>query len=88
MPAFALFSVVAVTEHSVWASRFAQFSSSALHAALLQGSAPAWFFLILEVLLLTGYAWLFLESANQIVTSLEPAQPPVLASPELQAQSR
>jgi hypothetical protein len=88
MPAFALFSVVAVTEHSVWASWFSQFSSGALHAALLQRNAPAWFFFILELLLLAGYAWLFLESANQIVTSLETARPPVPVSPELQAQSR
>ena len=85
---FALFSVVAVTEHSVWANCFAQFSASALHTSLRQGNAAAWFFFILELLLLAGYAWLLLESVSQIVASLEPAKPPVLISPELQAQSR
>jgi hypothetical protein len=79
--AFALFSVVAVTEHSVWANRFAQFSSGAFHAALLEGNARAWLFLILEVLLLAGYAWLFLESVHRIVGSLEPAQSPVFGQP-------
>jgi hypothetical protein len=88
IPAFALFSVVAVTEHSVWASCFAQFSAAALHASLRVGDTRAWLFFILELLLLAGYAWLLLASANQIVTARRPAQPPVLESPELQLHAR
>jgi hypothetical protein len=49
-----------------------------IHAALRQGSAPAWFFFILDVLLLAGYAWLLLESAMEIATLRKPTEPFVL----------
>jgi hypothetical protein len=75
---FALFGVVAVTEHSVWASGFAQFSASEFHAALQQGSAPAWLFFILELLLLAGYVWLLLASVRLVVRSRQLMAPPVL----------
>jgi hypothetical protein len=86
--AFALFSVVAVTEHSVWASWFSQFSARELHAALRQASAPAWFFFILEILLLAGYAWLLLEAVLQLVRTRQPVLPPVLDARQPRAQLR
>jgi len=78
---FALFGLVAVTEHSVWASRFAQFSASEFHAALQQGSAPAWLFFILEVLLLAGYAWLLRDSVRLVVRSRQRVAASVLDAP-------
>jgi hypothetical protein len=74
--AFALFSLVAVTEHSVWASWFAQISSAGLHVALRARDVPAVLFLILEVLLLAGYAWLLLDSLQQVIQA--PRLAPVL----------
>jgi hypothetical protein len=78
---FALFGVVAVTEHSVWASGFAQFSASEFHAALQQGSAPAWLFFILELLLLAGYACLLRGSVRLVLRSRQRVAPPVLDAP-------
>jgi hypothetical protein len=66
---FALFSLVAVTEHSVWASSLQQFSSAAFHSALGRHDPEALLFLVLELLLTGGYAWLLAESAYRIVAA-------------------
>jgi Glycosyltransferase family 87 len=83
--AFAFFSMVAVTEHSFWASMLGEFSSESFHTALLMHQTPAMGFLLLELLLIAGYVWLLYESIRQMVESprvsqLEPAQwsgPPI-----------
>jgi hypothetical protein len=67
--AFALFSVISVTEHSYWASSLAQFNSAKFHQALLAGEAGAVLMLVLEVLLIAGYLWLLWEAVFRIRTS-------------------
>jgi hypothetical protein len=79
--AFAVFSLVAVTEHSVWASSFAQISASALHAALRAHEGRALLFVVLELLLLGGYAWLLFESIFQMVRAPAAASLPIPADP-------
>ena len=46
--AFAVFSAVAVTEHSYWASSLAQFPSMEFHRALLAGEPGAMLLMALE----------------------------------------
>jgi hypothetical protein len=66
--AFAVFSVVSVTEHSYWASSLAQFTSAKFHQALLAGEAGAVLMLLLELLLIVGYLWLLWEAVSRIRT--------------------
>ena len=55
---FEVFSVVAVTEHSYWATILGSFGSAEMHRGLvLQQHAP-WIYLASQVLLLAGYGWL------------------------------
>jgi Glycosyltransferase family 87 len=72
---FALFSLVAVTEHSVWASSLQQFSSAAFHAALRAHSRQALLFLALEWLLLAGYAWLLVASVRHVMVATGQEEP-------------
>jgi Glycosyltransferase family 87 len=65
--AFVLFSLVALTESSIWTSSLDQISSADFHAALGAHDPRALLFLGLELLLNGGYAWLFVESLRQIV---------------------
>jgi hypothetical protein len=67
--AFAVFSVVSVTEHSYWASSFAQSPSREFHRALLVGEFGAVLMMLLEVLLIAGYLWLLWEAVRRIVSS-------------------
>ena len=69
--AFAGFSVVAVTEHSYWASSLAQFSSMEFHRALMAGESSAVLMMGLEVVLTAGYLWLLWEAGLRIRTSAE-----------------
>ena len=64
--AFAVFSVVSVTEHSYWASSLAQFTSTKFHRALLAGESGAVLMMSLEVLLIVGYLWLLWEAVVRI----------------------
>jgi len=72
--AFACFTVIAVTEHSVWASELALFSSLSFHQALVAHHPSALLFLVLEALLLIGYAWLLFEAVRQIFAAPRLAQ--------------
>jgi hypothetical protein len=63
---FALFNVVAVTSHSIWATVFRQFLAGPLHEALGRGEPMAWFFWATQILLVAGYAWLLVESLQAI----------------------
>ena len=65
---FALFNLVAVTTHSIWATVFSQFLAEPFHHALAQGQRMAVVFLITQILLVTGYAWLLIESIDMMLT--------------------
>ncbi len=65
---FAVFNVVAVTTHSIWATVFSQFLAGPLHQALMQRQSMAWVFLITQILLVAGYAWLLIESIDMMLT--------------------
>ncbi|GAC1359414.1 MAG: hypothetical protein NVSMB3_06930 [Acidobacteriaceae bacterium] len=56
--AFSLFGIVAVVEHSYWATLLGEASAPELHQALLRSEPQSLFFLLLELLLLAGYGWL------------------------------
>jgi hypothetical protein len=72
--AFAVFSVVSVTEHSYWASSLAQFTSAKFHQALLAGESGAIQMLLLELLLIAGYLWLLWEAVGRIWASAGPRE--------------
>lgn len=63
---FALFSLIAVAEHSYWASMFAQFSSAEFHRALLGHRPDAWLLLGVELLLIGGYALLLWAAMRRV----------------------
>jgi hypothetical protein len=65
--AFAGFSVVAVAEHSYWASLLSQFSSIQFHQALLARRPDAFILLGMELLLVAGYLWLLRESVRRLL---------------------
>lgn len=66
---FALFNVVAVTTHSIWATIFSQFLAEPFHHALAQRQPMAFIFLITQILLVAGYAWLLVESIDAMLSS-------------------
>jgi hypothetical protein len=79
---FATFSLVAVTEHSYWASLVGQSSSAGFHRALLSHQTNAMLLLAMELLLIGGYLWLLYESMGRVLSApcdepspLEAAQP-------------
>ncbi|HWZ50907.1 MAG TPA: glycosyltransferase 87 family protein [Granulicella sp.] len=82
--AFAVFSLVAVIEHSVWSSWLEQFSSTAFRSALLAHNPQALLFLGLQLLLISGYAWLLMESIHRLAAVPGPVEPEVEASPALE----
>jgi hypothetical protein len=65
---FALFNVIAVTTHSIWATVFHQFLAGPIHHALAQRQPMAIVFLITQVLLVAGYIWLLIESIDMMLT--------------------
>ena len=67
--AFALFSLLALTEHSYWASIFAQFSSAEFHARLVSGRSDVWLLLFIEISLVAGYLWLLTGAVRQILSN-------------------
>jgi hypothetical protein len=64
---FALFNVVAVTSHSIWATVFGQFLAEPFHQALLQHQPVAIVFLLSQIALIAGYAWLLAESLSAML---------------------
>jgi Glycosyltransferase family 87 len=73
---FALFNIVAVTTHSIWATVFGQFLAEPFHHALAQRQPMAIAFLITQILLVAGYAWLLVESIDAMLSptpSIAPA---------------
>jgi glycosyl transferase family 87 len=69
---FAVFNVLAVTTHSIWATLFSQFLAQPFHQALVQRQPMAIVFLITQILLVGGYAWLLVESIDMMLTPTEP----------------
>ena len=89
---FAAFNVIAVTTHSIWATIFSQFLAEPLHHALMQRQPMAWIFLVSQILLVAGYAWLLIESIDAMLSptplavntlELNAAQPITTEAPEL-----
>lgn len=65
---FAVFNVVAVTTHSIWATVFSQFLAEPFHHALVQRQPMAIVFLVTQILLVAAYAWLLIESIDMMLT--------------------
>lgn len=65
--AFALFGMVALVEHSYWATMLHEASAPELRRAVLRGDRHGVVFLLLEVLLLSGYGWLLWECAARVL---------------------
>ena len=68
---FVFFSVVAVVEHSYWASLLHQLTARELHQGLLSRQLTYFVFLALQILLLGGYGWLLAASVRQVAASGE-----------------
>lgn len=64
---FAVFNVVAVTSHSIWATVFGQFLAQPFHHELVQLRPMAIVFLETQILLVAGYAWLLIESVDMML---------------------
>jgi hypothetical protein len=64
---FALFSLIAVAEHSYWSSIFAQFSSAEFHARLSSGHAGVRVLVAVELLLVAGYLGLLWEAMRRLL---------------------
>lgn len=73
------FSVVAVVEHSYWATILNQLSAQDLHRGLLSGHAVYFIFLALELALIGGYGWLITLALRKIGSATKVA-PSFLAS--------
>lgn len=86
---FAAFNVIAVTTHSIWATVFSQFLAEPLHHALMQRQPMAWVFLITQILLIAGYAWLLVESIDTMLspTSLINLKPKLAVAPGVVSQA-
>ena len=67
--AFSVFSVVAVAEHSYWASFLAQYTSGEFHHALVAGKSSAIAWLAVEVVLVGGYGWLLWEAVRRLLNT-------------------
>lgn len=63
---FALVGVVAVVEHSYWASILSQVTALQFHQGLLAGHSNCFVFLGLEVAMLAGYTWLLTNALRRI----------------------
>jgi hypothetical protein len=70
--AFALLSVVALTEHSYWSGYLRQPSSATFHQALGSHQPGAFVLLGLELLLVGGYLWLLGESMRRLCRESSP----------------
>jgi hypothetical protein len=84
---FAAFNVVAVTTHSIWATIFSQFLAKPFHYALAHRQPVAVVFLATQILLVSGYIWLLIESIDMMLTptptTLASAPPLATKAPQL-----
>lgn len=65
---YAAFGVIAVVEHSWWATILSQLTAPELHQGLALGLWKHLVFLALEILLVAGYLWLLAESLRALLT--------------------
>ncbi len=65
---FALFNMIALITSSIWATVFSHFPAEAFHQSLAAGRIAAYVFLLTQIALIVGYAWLLVES----VTAMQP----------------
>lgn len=70
--AFTLFGIVALMEHSYWATLLGEVDAPELHRALLRGDPHSLGCLLIEVLLLLGYAWLLWKCVARALGRNEP----------------
>jgi hypothetical protein len=81
---FAIFNVLAVTTHSIWATIFSQFLAKPFHHALAQREPMAIVFLITQILLVFGYIWLLIESIDMMLTPTPALKPHLIShAPQL-----
>ena len=66
---FASFGLIAVFEHSYWATLLYQVTAQPFHQGLRSGQADYFVLLALQFLLLTGYGWLLACALGRIVSS-------------------
>ena len=64
---FEFFCVIGVSEHSFWATVLGSISSGEMHQGLLQHGRNFYFYILLQVLLLSGYGWLLLLAMKSLV---------------------
>ena len=76
IPAFALFSFIAVIAHSYWASILLQIYAPEFHRGLMALDQRCLILLALQFLLLGGYLWLLVLSLRQITVGHFPAMEP------------
>ncbi|WP_035349510.1 hypothetical protein [Edaphobacter aggregans] len=84
---FVFFSLVAVIEHSYWASLLHELTAQELHQGLLSGQPTYLVFLGLQILLAAGYGWLLAASVGRIASSPEATLPTETAPEPLAAAS-
>lgn len=65
--AFAFFSVNAVVVHSFWATVFSQALGPEMHRFLMARDPAALVFLTLQLFVVAGYLWLFVEAMQRVV---------------------
>ncbi|QNI37789.1 glycosyltransferase family protein [Edaphobacter albus] len=65
------FSVIAVVEHSYWATILNQLTAQELHLGLLSGRTVYFVFLALELALIGGYGWLLSLALRKICSAKE-----------------
>ena len=63
---FEIFSVIAVFEHSFWATVLGSIGSGEMHQGLLARGSNFFVYLLLQLLLLSGYAWLLWMSLRAL----------------------
>jgi len=77
------FSLIAVVEHSYWATLLHQLTAQELHQGLLSALPTYYVFLALQLFLLVGYGWLLAAAFRRILSSPEEAPeglPPTTAA--------
>jgi hypothetical protein len=66
---FAIFSLIAVVEHSYWATLLYQLTAQDFHRGLLSGQPTYYLFLVMQLLLLGGYGCLLAAALRRITSS-------------------
>ncbi len=82
---FALFSINAVVVHSFWATVFSQALGPEMHRLLLARDQKAIVFLALQLVVVAGYLWLFVEAMRKVVRGGRRPEPTVRSNAGLAA---